>query len=182
MEVYESRGNCNPNDYSINLSDQEDGQDQDQMEMRRGPWTVEEDLMLMNYVANHGEGRWNSLARCAGNFIHLHLFLCFVQSYGWNYKKKKIKSCSIIQQVIWIRFLHPKFRKQEDFSREFHNPGVNYLVFTIFATRSVRKWTRISKCAFLSCWDSLNNRTTFFWGKQACTCVFNFLGFYDLKD
>lgn len=39
------------------------------MEMRRGPWTVEEDLMLMNYVANHGEGRWNSLARCAGNLF-----------------------------------------------------------------------------------------------------------------
>ncbi|KAI3865551.1 hypothetical protein MKW92_008375 [Papaver armeniacum] len=32
-------------------------------DLRRGPWTVEEDLV--NYIANHGEGRWNSLARCA---------------------------------------------------------------------------------------------------------------------
>lgn len=36
------------------------------MELRRGPWTVEEDLTLINYIAHHGEGRWNSLATCAG--------------------------------------------------------------------------------------------------------------------
>lgn len=66
MDVYEG-SYCNSNN-SMQLSDdQEDIQDQ--MEMRRGPWTVEEDLMLMNYVANHGEGRWNSLARCAGNLF-----------------------------------------------------------------------------------------------------------------
>nr|URH24712.1 MYB108 [Vaccinium corymbosum] len=88
MEVYESRGNCNPNDYSINLSDQEDGQEQDQMEMRRGPWTVEEDLMLMNYVANHGEGRWNSLARCAG-------------------LKRTGKSC----RLRWLNYLRPDVRR-----------------------------------------------------------------------
>jgi transcription factor MYB, plant len=35
-------------------------------ELRRGPWTVEEDRLLVNYVASHGEGRWNSLARSAG--------------------------------------------------------------------------------------------------------------------
>jgi myb proto-oncogene protein len=35
-------------------------------ELRRGPWTVEEDLLLVNYIAAHGEGRWNALARCAG--------------------------------------------------------------------------------------------------------------------
>jgi hypothetical protein len=38
-------------------------------DLRRGPWTVEEDLLLVNYIAAHGEGRWNALARCAG--IHL---------------------------------------------------------------------------------------------------------------
>uniref|UniRef100_A0A453JYD2 Uncharacterized protein n=1 Tax=Aegilops tauschii subsp. strangulata TaxID=200361 RepID=A0A453JYD2_AEGTS len=35
-------------------------------EIRRGPWTVEEDLTLVNYIADHGDGRWNSLARAAG--------------------------------------------------------------------------------------------------------------------
>jgi Myb-like DNA-binding domain len=39
---------------------------EDDSDLRRGPWTVEEDLILMNYITAHGEGRWNSLARCAG--------------------------------------------------------------------------------------------------------------------
>lgn len=42
-------------------------EDDDLMELRRGPWTVEEDFKLINYIAVHGEGRWNSLARFAGN-------------------------------------------------------------------------------------------------------------------
>lgn len=45
----------------------------DDGDLRRGPWTVEEDITLINYIANHGDGRWNSLARCAGN-----RFLCFL--------------------------------------------------------------------------------------------------------
>ncbi|XP_042398809.1 transcription factor MYB78-like [Zingiber officinale] len=36
------------------------------MNVRRGPWTLEEDLLLINNVASHGEGRWNSLASVAG--------------------------------------------------------------------------------------------------------------------
>jgi myb proto-oncogene protein len=39
-------------------------------ELRRGPWTVDEDLTLINYIAEHGEGRWNALARAAGKWIH----------------------------------------------------------------------------------------------------------------
>lgn len=36
------------------------------VEVRKGPWTMEEDLILINYIANHGEGVWNSLAKSAG--------------------------------------------------------------------------------------------------------------------
>ena len=39
---------------------------EEELDLRRGPWTVDEDLILVNYIAVHGEGRWNSLARCAG--------------------------------------------------------------------------------------------------------------------
>ena len=37
-----------------------------QVDLRKGPWTAEEDSLLVNYVSIHGEGRWNSLARRAG--------------------------------------------------------------------------------------------------------------------
>lgn len=43
---------------------------EEEMDLRRGPWTVEEDFTLINYIAHHGEGRWNSLARCAGNYYY----------------------------------------------------------------------------------------------------------------
>ncbi|XP_062203530.1 transcription factor JAMYB-like [Phragmites australis] len=43
-----------------------EAQEEEQLELRRGPWTVDEDLTLVNYIADHGEGRWNSLARAAG--------------------------------------------------------------------------------------------------------------------
>lgn len=46
-------------------SDQED-----QSDLRRGPWTVEEDLTLINYIHKHGEGHWNSLARLAGIYVY----------------------------------------------------------------------------------------------------------------
>lgn len=36
---------------------------------RKGPWTAEEDRLLMEYVRIYGEGRWNSVARLAGNFF-----------------------------------------------------------------------------------------------------------------
>ncbi|GKV29504.1 hypothetical protein SLEP1_g38430 [Rubroshorea leprosula] len=58
------------------------------MDLRRGPWTVEEDLKLINYIAVHGEGRWNSLAHCAG-------------------LKRTGKSC----RLRWLNYLRPDVRR-----------------------------------------------------------------------
>ncbi|KAI3823823.1 hypothetical protein L1987_05266 [Smallanthus sonchifolius] len=67
-------------------------EEDDQMTMmedlRRGPWTVEEDFTLINYIAHHGEGRWNSLARCAG-------------------LKRTGKSC----RLRWLNYLRPDVRR-----------------------------------------------------------------------
>jgi transcription factor MYB, plant len=51
----------------------EEDQEMTMVELRRGPWTLEEDNLLMNYIACHGEGRWNLLARCSGTYDP---FLC----------------------------------------------------------------------------------------------------------
>lgn len=40
--------------------------EEDDVELRRGPWTVEEDSILIHYIASHGEGRWNLLALHSG--------------------------------------------------------------------------------------------------------------------
>ncbi|KAL9671227.1 hypothetical protein QQ045_008793 [Rhodiola kirilowii] len=58
------------------------------MDLRRGPWTDEEDRTLMSYIAKHGEGRWNSLARSAG-------------------LKRTGKSC----RLRWLNYLRPDVRR-----------------------------------------------------------------------
>lgn len=40
--------------------------DQELVEVRRGPWTLDEDNLLIHYITCHGEGRWNSLAKSSG--------------------------------------------------------------------------------------------------------------------
>lgn len=59
---------------------------EEEIELRRGPWTVDEDVTLINHIATHGEGRWNSLARSAGTYFLLinlpvmhHLYIFFMQ-------------------------------------------------------------------------------------------------------
>ncbi|CAN1817873.1 Myb-related protein 305 [Linum perenne] len=42
-------------------------------QVRKGPWTMEEDLILINYIANHGEGVWNSLALSAEQILIMDL-------------------------------------------------------------------------------------------------------------
>lgn len=58
--------------------------EEDQQELRRGPWTLEEDTLLTHYIHRHGEGRWNMVAKCAGNQIHekkkkiVHYDVCYI--------------------------------------------------------------------------------------------------------
>ncbi|RDX74117.1 Transcription factor MYB2 [Mucuna pruriens] len=61
---------------------------EDEMDLRRGPWTVDEDLTLINYIATHGEGRWNTLALSAG-------------------LKRTGKSC----RLRWLNYLRPDVRR-----------------------------------------------------------------------
>ncbi|KAK7278152.1 hypothetical protein RJT34_23177 [Clitoria ternatea] len=41
-------------------------QSENEMGIRKGPWTIDEDTILVNYIAAYGEGHWNSVARSAG--------------------------------------------------------------------------------------------------------------------
>jgi len=34
--------------------------------LKKGPWTPEEDLKLINYIQTHGPGNWRSLPKSAG--------------------------------------------------------------------------------------------------------------------
>ncbi|CAL0300985.1 unnamed protein product [Lupinus luteus] len=71
-----------------NSSSMIQSEEDEDMDLRRGPWTVDEDLALINYIANHGEGRWNSLAHSAG-------------------LKRTGKSC----RLRWLNYLRPDVRR-----------------------------------------------------------------------
>lgn len=57
-------------------------------DLRRGPWTLEEDNLLIHYITCHGEGRWNTLAKCAG-------------------LKRTGKSC----RLRWLNYLKPDIKR-----------------------------------------------------------------------
>ncbi|CAI0626455.1 unnamed protein product [Linum tenue] len=84
-------GSCDSNSQRSSSSSSSGGHccaEEEMSDLRRGPWTVEEDFKLIDYVAAHGEGRWNSLARCAG-----------LQRTG--------KSC----RLRWLNYLRPDVRR-----------------------------------------------------------------------
>ncbi|KAG6588956.1 Myb-related protein 305, partial [Cucurbita argyrosperma subsp. sororia] len=85
------------------------------VEVRKGPWTMEEDLILINYIANHGEGVWNSLALSAG-------------------LKRNGKSC----QLRWLNYLHPNVRRGNITSDE------QLLIMELHAKWG-NKWSKIAK-------------------------------------
>ncbi|XP_050236194.1 transcription factor MYB78-like [Mercurialis annua] len=57
-------------------------------DIRKSPWTVEEDAVLTEYVNIHGEGRWNAVSKCAG-------------------LKRTGKSC----RLRWLNYLRPDVRR-----------------------------------------------------------------------
>ncbi|CAK9327068.1 unnamed protein product [Citrullus colocynthis] len=61
---------------------------EEESELRRGPWTIEEDTLLIHYIAGHGEGQWNILAKQAG-------------------LKRTGKSC----RLRWLNYLKPDVKR-----------------------------------------------------------------------
>lgn len=85
--------------------------EEERQQLRRGPWTVEEDLLLFNYVAEHGEGRWNALARAAGahRYPPAPTFLPFEKLTPFLIAglQRTGKSC----RLRWLNYLHPDVRR-----------------------------------------------------------------------
>ncbi|KAD6796061.1 hypothetical protein E3N88_06957 [Mikania micrantha] len=85
------------------------------VEIRKGPWTMEEDLILINYIADHGEGVWNTLAKSAG-------------------LKRTGKSC----RLRWLNYLRPDVRRGNITTEE------QLLIMELHAKWGNR-WSKIAK-------------------------------------
>ncbi|KAH6830311.1 myb domain protein 121 [Perilla frutescens var. hirtella] len=55
---------------------------------RKGPWTPEEDKLLVEYVSRYGDGRWSCVSKCAG-------------------LNRSGKSC----RLRWVNYLRPGLKK-----------------------------------------------------------------------
>ncbi|URE26546.1 Myb-like DNA-binding domain [Musa troglodytarum] len=82
---------------------------------KEGPWTLEEDTLLTHYIACHGEGRWNLLARCSG-------------------LKRTGKSC----RLRWLNYLKP------DIKRGNLSPEEQLLILELHSKWGNR-WSRIAQ-------------------------------------
>ncbi|KAK1302875.1 hypothetical protein QJS10_CPB12g00175 [Acorus calamus] len=89
-------------------------------DVRKGPWTMEEDMILINYIANHGEGVWNTLARSAGD-----------KRYGL---KRTGKSC----RLRWLNYLRPDVRRGNI------TPEEQFLIMDLHA-RWGNRWSKIAR-------------------------------------
>ncbi|GLU12999.1 hypothetical protein SLE2022_296490 [Rubroshorea leprosula] len=79
---------------------------EDDGDLRRGPWTLEEDTLLVHYIARHGEGRWNLLAKHAG--LRRTGKSCRLR---WlNYLKPDVKRGNLSPEEQWLILeLHSKW-------------------------------------------------------------------------
>ncbi|KAK9278785.1 hypothetical protein L1049_028363 [Liquidambar formosana] len=79
---------------------------EEDVELRRGPWTLEEDNLLIHYIACHSEGRWNLLAKRSG--LRRTGKSCRLR---WlNYLKPDVKRGNLTpQEQLLILELHSKW-------------------------------------------------------------------------
>jgi hypothetical protein len=55
---------------------------------RKGPWTAQEDKLLLEYVRLHGEGRWNSVSKLTGTYqVSFVLSLLSIFSLDFSHQK-----------------------------------------------------------------------------------------------
>ncbi|KAG5030207.1 hypothetical protein JHK87_013721 [Glycine soja] len=85
---------------------------EDDNELRRGPWTLEEDNLLSQYISSHGEGRWNLLAKRSG--LKRTGKSCRLR---WlNYLKPDVKRGNLTpQEQLIILELHSKWGNSREF-------------------------------------------------------------------
>ncbi|CAF2103651.1 BnaA05g33770D [Brassica napus] len=83
--------------------------------VRKGPWTMEEDLILFNYILNHGEGLWNSVAKASG-------------------LKRTGKSC----RLRWLNYLRPDVRRGNITAEE-------HLLIIQLHAKLGNRWSKIAK-------------------------------------
>ncbi|KAF0896412.1 hypothetical protein E2562_024287 [Oryza meyeriana var. granulata] len=95
-------------------------------ELRRGQWTVDEDLTLINYISDHGEGHWNSVASGTGTY------------WNWVARATGLKRTGKSCRLRWLNYLRPDV-KRGNFTAE------EQLLILDLHSRWGNRWSRIAQ-------------------------------------
>ncbi|XP_022137482.1 transcription factor MYB62-like [Momordica charantia] len=102
-------------DDSNNNNNNSNYEQEQEQELRRGPWTLQEDNLLLHSISLHGEGRWNLLAKRSG-------------------LKRTGKSC----RLRWLNYLKP------DVKRGNLSPHEQFLILDLHSKWGNR-WSKIAQ-------------------------------------
>lgn len=50
--------------------------------VKRGPWTAQEDKLLADYIRAHGEGKWSSVSKQAGQMAASYILIIYIEIEG----------------------------------------------------------------------------------------------------
>ncbi|KAL0673201.1 hypothetical protein Bca4012_001182 [Brassica carinata] len=99
-----------------------------QEEYRKGPWTEQEDILLVNFVHMFGDRRWDFVAKVSGPSIKRY---DLVLAAGLN---RTGKSC----RLRWVNYLHPGLKRGK------MTPEEERLVLELHAKWGNR-WSKIAR-------------------------------------
>ncbi|KAJ8510757.1 hypothetical protein OPV22_001191 [Ensete ventricosum] len=107
---------------------------------RKGPWTVQEDQLLVEHVTLHGEGQWSSVSKLSG-------------------LRRSGKSC----RLRWVNYLRPDLKRgsitpqEENTIQELHALWGNRYLFC--SPHRLRRLTCAASCRWSAIARSLPGRT-----------------------
>lgn len=90
----------------------------DESGLKKGPWTPEEDQILVKYIQKHGHGSWRALPKLAGTHAtSLSLFLCLPANLCMQNNFAGLNRCGKSCRLRWTNYLRPDVKRGK-FSQE----------------------------------------------------------------
>lgn len=90
--------------------------------IKKGPWTPEEDIVLVSYIQEHGPGNWRAVPTNTGNYLATKFIFFYGIKFLWvvrslircchgRIKSKGLLRCSKSCRLRWTNYLRPGIKR-----------------------------------------------------------------------